>query len=620
MKTYILLFLLLLPTAVIAQDVIILSNNKRIENTIVENVSEFEIKYKINGETKSISANEVFAIIYEDGRYVEISHSAIAPEEGDGYAYKHDYGGQDFDNEQSDDISTYSKTAKIKNGSSISLMWDLGVLTYAQPKLMREYKAAAKKAQAEGRLAEIAVEALAVYEQEKANGSSGQKAAKAFAKKYIELAYSEYDFSEDSNWDNSNDRIKDNNNFEIEGQQFSDSSYTDYTNNDVHGSSKSNGEYYSSDDNITSIDNEIHHISYTVEDSPEREKQLTQTAAENKRKAEKLKADKEGLEFTADGGNDIINIYYRQTWEVAYCPNWINYSHEENILKITCSNNTGNSPREDDMIITSTDGQKLTIVISQEENKNFLHVYPDLVNDNNGLGGEIVVDVISHLPWKIESLPTWCSTQQNGNKLKLILQRNLTGIPRNGVIVIRSEKSKQEIAIKQPAAKQYLVLSNNTINDPTGKGGNITVTVETDYPEWNIEHLPDWCSITEQTPSSFTLKINDNNGGNSREAYCQVYAGDIYKDIKISQAERKEYINVQPNLVHSKKQGGIITINVDSSIEWKVVNLPSWCHIIELTEKSFTLRVDKNEEDEPRSVSVAVSAKGMREKIHIDQE
>ena len=60
---------------ILAQDIVVLKSGERIENVIVSSISDTTITYVTNGSVQNISNTKVGAILYADGRYVEISNT-----------------------------------------------------------------------------------------------------------------------------------------------------------------------------------------------------------------------------------------------------------------------------------------------------------------------------------------------------------------------------------------------------------------------------------------------------------------------------------------------------------------------------------------------------------------
>ena len=93
----------------------------------------------------------------------------------------------------------------------------------------------------------------------------------------------------------------------------------------------------------------------------------------------------------------------------------------------------------------------------------------------------------------------------------------------------------KSVRVTQSASMNYLELSTDLITDPVGKGGKLKVDVYTDCNGWKVEGLPSWCWLSEQTSNSFTLILEKNTTGIPREATARVNCGSHNQNITISQ-------------------------------------------------------------------------------------
>ena len=69
----ILIFFAILPTFLYA-GVIVKQSGERLENVTIKSVTDSEIIYIINGDEATLPKSETSAILYDDGRYEEISY------------------------------------------------------------------------------------------------------------------------------------------------------------------------------------------------------------------------------------------------------------------------------------------------------------------------------------------------------------------------------------------------------------------------------------------------------------------------------------------------------------------------------------------------------------------
>lgn len=332
--------------------------------------------------------------------------------------------------------------------------------------------------------------------------------------------------------------------------------------------------------------------------------------------------DKKYINFPEEGGYKQVTVTSDEDWYVISYPHWIDVEWDDEILMISCEENYQYSAREDDIIIANSD-KKLHITVSQDKSKYYLRLSANIIEDNRGASDKkYTIDVNSNKPWYIKSKPYWCNIEVNGNRMDIRLDQNRTYYERNGEIEIVCEGQpslKSFIYVQQGVLKNFIFVSPNILNDNDGTGGSGTFHVDTDYDYYYIEGLPSWCEITQKNSSSFVVNIKDNNGGYAREAVCRVVAGDASETFTIRQAERRTYVKASPNLIKSGKNGGTITINVESSGTWRVVNLPSWCIVEDQWENSFKLRILQNASLYSRTATFSVSCSGIKENVVVEQ-
>lgn len=329
------------------------------------------------------------------------------------------------------------------------------------------------------------------------------------------------------------------------------------------------------------------------------------------------------IEFPEEGGDKLVMVTSNDDWYVVSYPLWIDITQDNDMLVISCDVNYKSSSREEDIILANYSGKELHITVSQDRSKYYLSLSANIIEDVRGAAGKVyTIYVNSNKSWNIKSKPYWCNIEVTGNRLDIRLDQNRTYYERKGEIEICAEQSalRSFIYIEQGVLKNFIFVSPNSIYDDDGTGGSGTFHVDTDYDYYYIEDIPSWCEITQKNSASFVVNIKDNNGGYAREAVCRVVAGEASETFTIKQAERRTYVKVSPNLIKSGKNGGTITINVESSGTWRIVNLPDWCSVVEEWDSGFKLKVLPNNNSYSRKNTFSVSNSGIRENIVVEQE
>lgn len=355
-----------------------------------------------------------------------------------------------------------------------------------------------------------------------------------------------------------------------------------------------------------------------------------------------FKADKRNLSYDDFGGTQTVGITAEGDWSVASNPSWILCLKEDEQLTVWCEQNGGWS-REDDIVLTNDYGQEITITVRQDKTRDFLRASTSSFRDKKGAGGEGDITVSCNSYWSVAETNDWITATKNGDNLHIVVQPNKTPYERSGYVKLKSPKSNPyesrhtygevsnkiyiepqyiytTIKVEQASLGEYISVSSDIVTDDSGMGGKITIEVETSAGEYYIASKPTWCSISEQTSTSFVLVMVNNMGGAARSGEVMLRAGSASKAITVNQGGRSTYVSVSPNIVTATEAGGEITIEVKSSGSWSVVNLPDWCEVTDQTANSFLLSISENVEGSSRVGEFYVSSQGMRDKITVEQE
>ena len=209
------------------------------------------------------------------------------------------------------------------------------------------------------------------------------------------------------------------------------------------------------------------------------------------------------------------------------------------------------------------------------------------------------------------TVPSWCRVEKEG--LKGFKIKSDAGLEDEDVFVYN-----------QKAYASYLRVNSNTssesLNFSSGYDSE-TVSVTTDG-EYEIEELPSWCSISNQTKNSFTLSCSNNSSTSSRSGSFSVTAGEYSVRVNVSQAGKASYLSVNGSSstqyydVSASSQTK--TFNVSSSDSYYVRNLPSWCSVTNKYSGSFGLKINANKSSY-RSDWFTVECGGKSVRIYIRQ-
>ena len=188
------------------------------------------------------------------------------------------------------------------------------------------------------------------------------------------------------------------------------------------------------------------------------------------------------INASADGQTSTITVFCNTTWEIDRPKgNIYSTSMNGNTISVKVTQNKKEANRNESFNIITADGKcSQQISISQSGKVYSLDVNPTNITDT-GTGGTIKINVNTNASsWSINSLPSWCSTQnKTSNSFVLSVKANTSTTNRTGTFSIKAGNQTQQITITQSAGQA------------TPKFVPKTVTIDskikrTDYHLWKI--------------------------------------------------------------------------------------------------------------------------------------
>jgi hypothetical protein len=123
-----------------------------------------------------------------------------------------------------------------------------------------------------------------------------------------------------------------------------------------------------------------------------------------------------------------------------------------------------------------------------------------------------------------------------------------------------------------------LELSTDVVEIPY-QGGDYQVGVISSK-NWDVDGLQEWINTESYDRGSLILQCRDqNNSTRERISNLMVKSGDLYKSLKVIQAARPEYIEVDATSLAFPSKGTTEQIGVESNAKWDVSSIPSWCRV-----------------------------------------
>lgn len=148
-------------------------------------------------------------------------------------------------------------------------------------------------------------------------------------------------------------------------------------------------------------------------------------------------------------------------------------------------------------------------------------------------------------------------------------------------------------AIIKKGCNVSLELSQDVVEIPY-QGGESQIGVISSK-KWDVSDLDEWLTTRQGEKSSFVVScLDQNNSTRERTTTLTVKSGDLYKSLKVVQAARPEYIEVDAKSLNFPPSGASEPIRVESNAKWDVSSVPSWCKV-EKSDSTIRIIVSPND-------------------------
>lgn len=214
----------------------------------------------------------------------------------------------------------------------------------------------------------------------------------------------------------------------------------------------------------------------------------------------------------------------------------------------------------------------------------------------------------------VRSSETWCKATLNQNAIKISVENNATGLERNAIVTLYSNKSTASAEIKVTQTSGGIKFADDEITVPATTS-NKTVSVTSDFSkdEMTISSNAEWCVPSLTSAQAVSLACDENPTEKARTA--NVTISDLSgnrKDILVVKQEAG-YIKLQEETITLKgteeTNTGTLTFTsnvVDANLE--VSSKASWCTPT-ISRGTINFSAVSNPTEEDRSTTVTIKAK-----------
>ena len=136
--------------------------------------------------------------------------------------------------------------------------------------------------------------------------------------------------------------------------------------------------------------------------------------------------------------------------------------------------------------------------------------------------------------------------------------------------------------------------------------------------KWDVEGIKEWFTtrVGDKKDNFIVSCLDQNNSTRERTTTLTVKSGDLFKSLKVVQAARPEYIEVDATSLAFPSKGTTELIGVESNANWEVRSAPSWCKV-EKGDSTIRIIVQPNDRvmERPGDIIIASPNKSVTIKI-----
>ncbi len=228
--------------------------------------------------------------------------------------------------------------------------------------------------------------------------------------------------------------------------------------------------------------------------------------------------------------------------------------------------------------------------------------------------------------WKVSSSQEWCKVSAlvvpTTDKPLPVTSFTVTALenktmesPEEAIITVSAEGVPSvTLKVRQNAANGFLKISQVGNITYTPQGGETSVTVTTNLPEWSVASNKEWCKVTKTDNEKFNIVAAKNSIAVAKEqATITVSASGVPSiTFKVDQGAAEPILTLTPGEnINYTFRGGKTLITVTTNLpEWTVSSSQSWCRVTK-GEDTFLVRAGMNTNTiakEPAIITVKAGA------------
>lgn len=329
----------------------------------------------------------------------------------------------------------------------------------------------------------------------------------------------------------------------------------------------------------------------------------------------------ESLTFEADGGTETVNVESDLDWTAITEESWIEINPTSGkagkmSIQVKTLPSYQSTERIGYVYFYFGDKQKKYIAINQQER--YLNVSELFLTLDAEDGSSTTINVDSNIGWEITQSPEWLKFDRKSGSVgkssfKLTATKNNSLNARSGTVKI-SDDHGGSIAKSITVEQKPFEFNGDTALEFgwQSTAQHIAIEIPTNWVASTIDNWIHLSSYFGDGKVDIDVSVDDNISEEARTG--SIIFESEGKQFNVSVVQTGQYINIQNTIGEIGALGGIITLEVDSNLEYSCEienekeNEKQWVDFEESDSGQFILKVSYNESVNQRSCIFRIKA------------
>ena len=332
------------------------------------------------------------------------------------------------------------------------------------------------------------------------------------------------------------------------------------------------------------------------------------------------------LSFDAEGGSQSVTVNSNSDWTIASDSDWITVSagtvgEGESTIDVTVAPNTGYESRTGTVTFTSSDGQTVTVTVTQPGAERPALVATPTELSFEAEGGTASVSTVANAEWSVSADQDWISVSVESvaagqGSVEVTVAANESSESRTGTVTFTSSDGQTvTVSVSQTGVEVVTPTIDFSVSSLSfdGEGGSQNITVNTNS-EFSVSTDQDWIhvSVTTLPEGETTIEItaDPNTTYEERTGTVSFIASDgqVYTVTITQPGAERPAIAVNPTELSFEAAGGTQTLTTTANAEWSVSVDQDWVTLSATSvpegESTVDVTAAENEVTEERSATI----------------